>query len=107
MATLSLLVCLFAATEPAPLRIEPARAPPRVRVIASLPADVSARVAKGKLTQDQGEGWLRLALVNEQTGKDGAAMFGAYERRGDELLFTPRFPLLHEHRYRARFGPPD
>src|SRR5262249_27547494 len=32
-------------------------------------------------------------------------MFGTYERRGDQLSFTPRHPLLHAHRYRAAFGP--
>ncbi|HYT91194.1 MAG TPA: hypothetical protein VEL76_20945 [Gemmataceae bacterium] len=108
MATLSLLACLFAATGPGDaLRIEPVKGLAHVRVIAHIPADLAARIPKGKLTQDQGETWLRLALVNDKTGQAGSAMFGAYERQGDRLLFTPRFPLLHEHRYRAAFGPAD
>jgi hypothetical protein len=103
MATLSLLALLLAGP-PTPVRIEPGANATAVRVRAHLPA--GARLPQGKLTQEQGEAWLRFYLVNADTGADGVPMFGAYERRRGELTFTPRFPLLHEHRYRAHFGPP-
>jgi hypothetical protein len=107
MATLSLLALLFAGTPPATdLRIEPGPKGTTVRVVAKLPADAAARLPEGKLTQEQGEAWLRLSLVDDETGKAGAAMFGAYERQGDRLTFTPRHGLLHAHRYRASLGPP-
>lgn len=104
MPTLSLLALLFAGTPPAALRIEPGAKGTVVRVLAPLPA--GARLPQGKLSQEQGEAWLRFGLVDAKTGSDGVPIFGAYERQQNELTFTPRYPLLHEHRYRARFGPP-
>jgi hypothetical protein len=106
MATFSLLALLFAGPPPsADLRIEPGANKATVRVIAKLPAKVNG-LPQGKLTQEQGEAWLKLASVDAATGKEGIAMFGAYERQGARLIFTPRYPLLHGHRYRASFGPP-
>jgi hypothetical protein len=106
MASLSLLALLLAgAPAPADLRVEPSPGGTTVRVLAKLPADAAARLPQGKLTQEQGEAWLRFGLVDEETGKDGVAMFGAYERRQRELVFTPGFKLLHGRRYRARLGP--
>jgi hypothetical protein len=105
MSPLPLLALVFAGTPPASdLRIEPGPRATSVRVVAKLPAD-TARLPQGKLTQEQGEAWLKLALIDDETGKAGVAMFGSYERRGDQLLFTPRHSLLHAHRYRASFGP--
>ncbi len=104
MSRLPFLALLLAGTPADALRIEPGTDPARVRVVAKLPAE-AARLPQGKLTQDQGEAWLRLALVNEDNGRDGSPMFGAYERQGGRLVFTPRYPLLHGARYRARLGP--
>jgi hypothetical protein len=73
-----------------------------VEVIATLSA--KAKLAKGKLTQDDGEVWLQLHLV--ENGKEGPAMLGTYQHRGDELVFQPRFPLQPDKIYRARFTPP-
>lgn len=69
-------------------------------VSAALPADVAAKLPAGKLTQEQGEAHLRLTLVTGD--KEGAAILGNYERRGQELVFVPRFPLAPEKQYRAR-----
>src|SRR5262245_25139060 len=106
MTTLSLLF-LFAAGPAPEVRIEPAADPTRVRVVAKLPADLAGRLPQGKLTPEQGEPRLRLAVVNDESGQEGVAMLGAYERRDRELVFTPRFALLHGHRYRATFDPAE
>ena len=76
----------------------------RVEVIAALPEKSAAKLAAGKWTQDDGEGWLQLHLVQE--GKEGPAILGSYERRGQDLVFVPRFPLQPEKAYRARFTAP-
>ncbi len=73
---------------------------PQVKV--GLPPD--AKLPAGKLTQDQGEAWLRLCLV--EAGTEGPPIFGTYERRGQDLIFTPRFPLVPEKQYRAVFLSP-
>jgi hypothetical protein len=106
MASIALLTCLVLGGDPSGgLRVRAGADPTRVEVIARIPADLSARIPAGKLTQEQGEAWLRLTILDSDTGAEGAAMLGTFERRGDKLVFTPRFALLHDHRYRARFGP--
>ncbi len=108
MATVALLALLLGgAAQTSGPRIEPTADPTRVRVVVKLAADAVGRVPKGKLTQDQGEVWLRLCVVSDETGKDGVAMLGDYARAADTLTFTPRFPLRHGQRYRARFGPAE
>jgi hypothetical protein len=90
----------------ADVRVEPGKDATQVRVIARLPAGVATKLPTGQLTQEQGEAWLQFALVNDETGREGVPMFGTYARSGDELVFTPRFALLHGHRYRAHFKVP-
>jgi hypothetical protein len=75
-----------------------------VEFAARLSAALNAKLPAGTLTQDQGEEWLRLCLINANTGKPGPAMFGAYEHRGTELLFRPRVQLEAGQLYRAYFG---
>lgn len=88
---------LLAQGADAPLRFE--TAPTGSRVVARLPADLSGKLPAGKLTQEQGETILTLALLANQT--PGPSMFGKYERSGNELTFTPRFPLSPGATYRA------
>ncbi|MCI0464033.1 MAG: Ig-like domain-containing protein [Gemmataceae bacterium] len=97
------LLLLVAGPVWADVRIEPGKEPTQVRVVAKLPAGAADKLPRGQLTQEQGEAWLKFALVNDETGREGVPMFGAYAREGDSLIFTPRFPLLHGHRYRAQF----
>lgn len=97
---LPLCLLIGAGATPA-VRVEPGKDPTQVRVVATLPKDVAKGLPAGKLSQDDGEAVLRLCAVDARTGQPGAAMLGAYERRGGELLFTPRFALLPGQRYQA------
>src|SRR5260370_27743479 len=56
-------------------------------IVAPLSAALQAKVPAGKLTQDQGEEWLRLCVVDAKSGKTGPPMFGAYLPRGPDLVF--------------------
>lgn len=75
-----------------------------MEVVAPLSAGQQVQVPAGKLTQDQGEEWLRVCLVDANSGKTGPPMFGAYQRRGLDLVFRPRFALEPGQLYRAYFG---
>jgi hypothetical protein len=89
--TLSLLA------QPAePLRFHESR-----QIVAQLPADQAAKLPLGRLTPEQGENILVVALLDDATKKPGPAMLGKYERAGNELSFTPRFPLGAGQTYRA------
>src|SRR6266496_5930256 len=82
-----------------PLRFE--ATPLRRQVVARLPAEFAAKLPAGRLTQEQGEAVLTLALLVENTKTPGPSMFGKYERTGNELMFLPRFPLNAGATYRA------
>src|SRR5258708_1778491 len=101
-AILCALLCLCGG-DPAALRVAAKADGKGVEVIAALSAKAT-KLAAGKLKQDDGEAWLQLHLV--ENGKEGPAMLGSYQRRGDELVFEPRFPLQPGKIYRARFTPP-
>src|SRR5262245_36170777 len=88
LATGALMILLLGQAEPSVTVSGDARQP---RVTAQLPADVAAKVPAGKLTQEQGETWLRFHLI--ENGKDGPAMLGDYARDKQTLTFVPRFPL--------------
>src|SRR5262245_64615395 len=104
-----LLLCaallLSAQGTDAPLRFEATRA--GRQVVARLPAEVAAKLPAGPLTQQQGEAVLTLALLADDTRTPGPSMFGKYERTGNELTFTPRFPLSAGATYRASLRAPD
>src|ERR1019366_6962711 len=82
-----------------PLRFR--ESPAGISAFAQLPADVAARVPVGRLTQEQGEAILSLALLADGTKTPGPAMFGKYERRDTQLNFTPRFAFVANQTYRA------
>jgi hypothetical protein len=63
---------------------------------------VAGKLPAGRLTQEQGEAVLTLALLADDTRTPGPSMLGKYERRGNELAFTPRLPLSAGATYRAR-----
>jgi hypothetical protein len=75
-------------------------------IVAKLPGDLAAKLPKGRLTQEQGQKVLTLALVDDDTKKAGPAMLGKYERNDNELIFTPRFPFGAGQTYRAEFHLP-
>jgi hypothetical protein len=105
MRCLILLMSLAVAANTAPrLRVLPLTDPAQVEVIVALPENLQAQLPAGKLTQDQGETWLRFALLDD-AGTDGPPILGTYEHRQAELIFRPRYPLLHDHVYRAHFEP--
>jgi hypothetical protein len=93
MLNVVLLACVLAA----PVRVAPGPHPAEVTVIARPSDDLPA----GPLSQKDGERWLRFVLVSETGDASGPAMLGSYERKGDRLLFTPRFRLAAGERYRA------
>jgi hypothetical protein len=76
-------------------------------VVAHMPGEAAAKLPMGKLTTEQGEAILTVGLVDHETQKAGPAMLGKYERKGNELTFTPRFPLGADQVYRADFHHPD
>jgi hypothetical protein len=83
----------------APLRFE--ATPVGRQVVARLPAELAGKLPAGRLTQEQGEAVLTVSLLADSTKTPGPSMFGKYERAGDELMFTPRFPLSAGATYRA------
>jgi hypothetical protein len=97
-----LIACWLDGDTAPPLRIQPAKSGKQISVIAVLGAELSSNVPSGKLSQEKGERILHLHRVAD--GKEGPAIFGAYERRGPELHFTPRYPLEPGSLCRARFG---
>jgi len=98
------ILCLSACVSGAgpKIQIKPQTDPRQVKVIAIVPENILAKIPAGKLTQEQGEAWLRFSLLNE--GKEGPPILGNYERREKQLVFIPRHPLAHKESYRARFG---
>ncbi|MCE9561466.1 MAG: hypothetical protein K8U57_05375 [Planctomycetes bacterium] len=92
-----LSIVLLVAVLVAPVRVQPGLEAGEVTVIARLIGDPSP----GKLSQKDGERWLRFVLVSETGDATGPAMLGSYDRRRDVLIFTPRFRLTAGERYRA------
>jgi hypothetical protein len=70
-------------------------------IVARLPADIAAKLPMGKLTQEQGEAVLTVALIDPDKKKPGPAMLGKYERTGNDLVFAPRFAFDAGQTYRA------
>lgn len=93
------LLLLVAQVPDAPLRFE--ATPEGRHVLARLPAEFAGKLPVGRLTQEQGEVVLTLSLLAESTKSPGPSMFGKYERAGNELTFTPRFPFSPGATYRA------
>src|SRR5689334_4319993 len=93
--------CLCGADREPGLRIQAAPDRLRVEVVATVPAMLLAKFPAGKLSQEEGEQWLRFALLDELRGEEGPAILGRYERREGRLQFTPRYPLELGRRYRA------
>ena len=84
LGLLLLLVPLVSDPLPQP-RIQADKDPTRVTVEARLPGDALKDLPAGTWTQDQGETWLRFAVVK----KDGVGlpMIGTYQRQDDLLIF--------------------
>jgi hypothetical protein len=77
----------------------------KLEVVAPVSAAQQKAMARGKLTADQGEAWLRLCLLDPETNKPGPAMLGSYQRDNADLVFRPRFGVEPGRTYRAFFGP--
>jgi hypothetical protein len=105
LAILSALCLLVPLGEPAPVRVVAKADTKGIEVLATLPPQGMAKLAPGKVKQEQGEKWLQLRLVEE--GKEGPPILGGYERRGQDLVFEPRFPLQPGKLYRVHFTAPD
>ena len=90
---------LYAQGADGPLRFE--ATPTGRHVVARLPAEVAGMLPAGRLTQAQGEAVLTLSLLADDTKTLGPSMIGKYERIGNELTFTPRFPPSAGATYRA------
>src|SRR5262245_28242495 len=73
-----------------------------IEVVARLGS--AGNIPQGRLTTEIGPRWLRLCVVDPKTGKPGPPMLGSYERRGQDLVFRPRFAPEPERLYRAYFG---
>jgi hypothetical protein len=90
---------LGAQSTDAPLRFE--ATPAGRQVVARLPAEFAGKLPAGGLTQEHGEAVLTLSLLADNTNTPGPSMLGKYHRSGNELTFTPRFPLGAGATYRA------
>src|SRR5262245_28056089 len=99
MSLLCLAALLSAFPDPADVQVRPGKDPTRVEVVARFPGGLPAELASGKISQEQGERWLRLALVHPKTGRPGPALFGSYEPGKGTLVFRPRHPLTHKLSY--------
>src|SRR5687767_12415770 len=93
----AMLVCAQSADSP--LRFD--TTPAGRQVVARLPADVAGKLPVGRLKQEQGQTILMLSLLGDDAKTPGPSMLGKYERTGNELTFTPRFPLNAGATYRA------
>jgi hypothetical protein len=93
----ALLLCMPGTGSPLRFEIVPGGR----QVVARLPAEVAGKLLAGSLTQQQGEAVLTLALLADRTKAPGPSMVGKYVRTGNELTFTPRFPLSAGATYRA------
>lgn len=74
--------------------------PPHIAVIAPLPAGLQTVVPMGALTQQQGERWMPISIL-DLGEKPGLPILGRYQRRETELVFIPGFALVPGERYRA------
>ena len=102
---MSLLCCtllLLIAPQPRDPQITPKSDPTQVEVRVPLSKEGADKLPAGKVSQDDGEKWLKLCLITG--GKDGPAMLGSYERHGQTLVFVPRLPLQRERTYHAVSG---
>jgi hypothetical protein len=77
----------------------------KIEVVAKLTRTQAAELSRMTWTQDKGEEWLRLCLVDPRTQALGPPMLGNYECRDKQLLFRPRFTMEAGKWYRATFGP--
>src|SRR6266852_7824826 len=97
------LLCLTAViiAQPAQpvLRFEPAK--DGTVVVAGLPASLMMELAEAKLSQARCEKTLTIGLVSDDGKSVGPTMLGKYERKVNDLIFTPRFPLVAGQTYRA------
>jgi hypothetical protein len=98
------LVSSLLAQSPAPVAVAP-KSKDGTEVEITLALAKGSKLPAGKLTQEAGEALLHLHLVTD--GNDGPTMLGAYERRGDSLVFVPRFPLQPDKTYRVHATGPD
>jgi hypothetical protein len=101
---LSTALLLCGQAQDAPLRFEAAST--GRRIVAHLPAELAASLPAGRLTQEQGEALLTLALLASDSKTPGPSILGTYERAGADLTFTPRFPLSAGATYRATLHAP-
>ena len=83
------LLPLAADVVPAPPQIRLDGDAARIRVEAQLPGDALKDLPDGRWSQDLGETWLRFSLVKKEG--IGQPLLGSYERRGELLIFRPRF----------------
>lgn len=96
-----LCVAMLGSSADAALAIVPGEQPTRVEVIAALTAEEWKSLPTGPLVAEQLEPVLQLSLLDDE-GRPLAAIFGSYQRRGDRLVFTPRYQLAAGERYQAR-----
>lgn len=102
MSILFLLAALGVGADPsASVRIQTTKDTTRPEIVATLSDQLLAQIPIGKLTQEQGEPWLRLSLVSADKDRDSPAILGSYQRREKTLVFAPRYPLAHDLLYRA------
>jgi hypothetical protein len=94
-----LCITLLLGTQAAESPLRFVATPTGRQVVARLPAELAAKLPAGALTQEQGEAVLTLSLLADKT--PGPSMIGKYERTGNDLTFTPRFPLSAGATYRA------
>lgn len=98
-----LLFTLFTSGPAEELRIQPTTDAKHIEVSAVLPASLRAKLPKGEVDAANAKEVLWLSVVLE-SGKKGPPIFGRYERKGNRLIFRPRFALTATQLYHASFA---
>ena len=80
------------------ISIREVESPARIRVAASIPAELLARIPEGPVSADLSEKILRLQL-RRADGTLGAAVFSTYHRKKKQLILVPRFDLAAGESY--------
>lgn len=94
-------ICLLICAQGAELPVRFETRDGGLRVQAILATDEAGKLPSGLLTQEQGEKVLTLSLLDEPAKTPGPSILGKYERTGNTLTFTPRFPFDYGTTYRA------
>lgn len=95
---ITMLAALLIAVPPV---FQPVDKSPEVEVRLLLDAESPLRNKVGPISYEDGENVFFVGVLNDETGKIGAPLFGKYQIRGGELVFIPSQPFSPGKTYRS------